>query len=111
MHRDAVVDDRDDGPWLNDDCEGDGTGRDLLALPAEEEPAAEEARLDGLGGGASRLAKRRNVDRDITCVIQRGRKPTETGKGGGGDVSTFYPDSRKARSASSLDSTSLCHRG
>lgn len=68
MHSDAVADDRDDGPRLNDDCGGDGTGRDFLVL-SKQEPAAEEIRLDGLGGGTSRLAKRRSVDSEMTCLI------------------------------------------
>lgn len=82
MHSDAVADDRDDGPWLNDDFDGDGTGRDLLVLPAEEEAAAEELCLDGLGDGASRPAKRRSVDREITCVIMIGRGARERGARG-----------------------------
>lgn len=67
MHSDAMADDGDDRPWLNDDFDGDGTRRDLLVLPADEEEAAtEEVCLDGLGGGASRLAKHRSVDREMT---------------------------------------------
>lgn len=73
MHSDAMADDGDDVPWRNDGCDGDGTGRDLLVLPASEgEAAAEEVRLDALGGGTFLFAKRRSVDREMTCVIKGG---------------------------------------
>lgn len=71
MQSDAVLDGRDGGPWLNDDCGVDGTGRDFLVFP--KEAATEEALLDGLGGGTSRLAKRRSADREMTCEREGGK--------------------------------------
>lgn len=86
MYGDAVVDVREGGPPSNDACRGDGVERAFLPLP--EQAAALGFRLDGLGGGTSRLAKRRSVDTEMTCITRvRGGRVGATSKYlGGGEI-------------------------
>lgn len=87
IHSDSMAGDTDNGPPLNDGSRED-VGR--LFLPLAEEVITNEFRLDGLGGGTSRLARCRRVDTEITCVY------TWRERGGG---LKFLPEQKKCDTA------------